>query len=164
MSAGLRSGMFLATCLLLACALITGPSALAQIDANLLSRAEQGDVRAQFDLAGNYKNGRGVTRDEFEAVRWYRLAADQGYLRAQLNLAIMYENGQGVATDEAEAMRWYTLAAEQGDSYAQFCVGYMYENGLGAAPDINEATRWYRLAAAQGDPDARDALKDLGLE
>lgn len=158
-----KAGTYWAIGLLFLCASIAGPSALAEVDADLLQSAENGSPSAQYDLAGIYKNGRGVTRDETEAARWYRLAAESGYTRAQLNLAIMYENGQGVTQDDDEALRWYMAAAEQGDPYAQFCVGYMYENGVGVAPDESEATRWYRLAADQGDRDARDALRDLGI-
>ena len=40
--------------------------------------ADQGDAAAQFNLGVMYDNGRGVLKDEAEAVRWYRLAAEQG--------------------------------------------------------------------------------------
>ena len=36
---------------------------------------------AQFNLGVMYANGRGVLKDEAEAVRWYRLAAEQGRRR-----------------------------------------------------------------------------------
>lgn len=163
MSSNPRSGMLWAVSLLVACASVVASSAHAEIDADLLLRAEQGSVRAQYEIAGIYKKGRGVTRDETAAAHWYSQAAEAGYARAQLNLAIIYENGQGVPQDDVEALRWYRSAAEQGDAYAQSCVGYMYENGVGVAADEAEAIRWYQLAAAQGDPDAKDALRDLGI-
>jgi TPR repeat protein len=40
--------------------------------------ADRGDARAQFFLTLMYDNGEGGTKDEAEAVKWYRLAADQG--------------------------------------------------------------------------------------
>ena len=46
-----------------------------EIDA-LRARAEAGDAEAQLDLGGMYGNGNGVSQDDAEAVRWYRLAAD----------------------------------------------------------------------------------------
>ena len=61
-----------------------------------------------------HADGRGVLKDEAEAVRWYRLAAEQGYAIAQHNLGVMYDKGEGVLKDDAEAVRWYRLAAEQG--------------------------------------------------
>jgi TPR repeat protein len=34
-------------------------------------------------LGGLYANGKGVTRDEAEAIKWFRKAAAQGYGAAQ---------------------------------------------------------------------------------
>jgi TPR repeat protein len=44
--------------------------------------ADQGHADAQFKLAICYQCGIGATKDEREAVKWYRLAADRGYTRA----------------------------------------------------------------------------------
>ena len=66
-------------------------------------------------LGGMYADGRGVLKDDAEAVRWYRLAADQGLAVAQNSLGFMYANGEGVLKDDAEAVRWFRLAADQGD-------------------------------------------------
>ena len=38
--------------------------------------AEGGDRNAQNSLGVMYANGRGVPRDDVEAVKWYRKAAD----------------------------------------------------------------------------------------
>jgi hypothetical protein len=46
-----------------------------EIDA-LRVRAEAGDAEAQFNLGVMYRNGNGVSQDDAEAVRWYRLSAD----------------------------------------------------------------------------------------
>ena len=83
------------------------------------SFAEKGDVRSQNQLGFMYANGRGVPKDEAEAVKWYRKAADQGYDLAQSNLGIMYANGQGVPKDDAEAYKWYVLAGAQGNEQAK---------------------------------------------
>ena len=40
--------------------------------------AEQGDSLAQFNLGLMYYNGRGVTKDYTEAIKWYKKAAEQG--------------------------------------------------------------------------------------
>jgi TPR repeat protein len=66
-----------------------------------------------------YQNGRGVTKDESEAVKWYRKSAEQGNEPAQYNLGVMYANGLGVAKDESEAVKWYRKSAEQGDADAK---------------------------------------------
>jgi cyclophilin family peptidyl-prolyl cis-trans isomerase len=65
-----------------------------------------------------YANGRGVPKDDGEAVKWYRKAAEQGNAVGQRILGVMYENGRGVNRDLAEAIYWYRLSRDQGDQYA----------------------------------------------
>ena len=80
------------------------------------SLADRGDAAAQYNLGIMYENGRGVRKDDAEAVRWYRKAADQGHLEAQNNLGAMYEDGHGVPQDYVEAVRWYRKAAINGNA------------------------------------------------
>ena len=58
--------------------------------------ADLGHARAQYELGACYFFGKGVEKDEKEAVKWYRRAAEQGDAAAQTNLGICYENGDGV--------------------------------------------------------------------
>ena len=69
--------------------------------------------------------GKGVEKDETEAVNWFRKAADQGYAGAQLNLGLSYENGSGVKQDKVEAAKWYHKAAEQGFEPAKEALKYL---------------------------------------
>ncbi len=55
--------------------------------------AEQGDASAQYSVGDMYFEGRGVSRDNVQAVKWYRLAAKQGYTCAQCSLGFMYKEG-----------------------------------------------------------------------
>ena len=87
--------------------------------------AEQGHAGAQFSLGVMYDEGRGVSQNDAEAVRWYQLAADQGDADAQYNLGCMYALGDGVPEDDAEAAKWFRLAAEQGHADAQFSLDIM---------------------------------------
>ncbi len=66
-----------------------------------------------------YSNGRGVAKDDAEAVNWYRKAADQGLATAQFNLGLKYERGKGVAKDHGEADKWLHKATDQGYTPAQ---------------------------------------------
>lgn len=81
--------------------------------------AEQGDVDAQFRLGTMYARGEGVSEDDAESLRWYRMAAEQGHAGAQFNLAAMYANGEGVPEDDAQAYAWYSIAVAQGDEIAK---------------------------------------------
>ena len=68
---------------------------------------------AQVNLGRCYEHGEGVTKDEVEAVKWYRKAAEQNDAQAEHDLGCCYANGQGVTKDYVEAAKWSCKAAEQ---------------------------------------------------
>ena len=120
-----------------------------------ITKAKQGDAKAQFYLGVCYYNGEGVEKDLTEAVKWYRKAAEQGLAEAQCNLGVCYDYGEGVEKDITEAVKWYRKAAEQGDARAQCNLGVCYAKGEGVEKDLSEAVKWYRKAAEQGYADAQ---------
>ena len=81
--------------------------------------AEQGFASAQYNLGGRYAEGRGVLKDDAEAVRWYRLAAEQGHASAQYNLGVRYTLGQGVLKDSVLAHMWLNIAGAIGNEDAR---------------------------------------------
>lgn len=117
--------------------------------------AENGDPKAQNELGGVYRNGRGVPQDYSQASMWYRKAAEQGNADAQLNLAFSYEMGEGVPKDCSQAAFWFGKAAGQGDAMAQFLLGDMYKTGRGVPQDCGRAAFWYRKAADQDEVNAQ---------
>ncbi len=70
-------------------------------------------AEGQFMLGYGFANGRGVTADLPEAIRWYKSSADRGHLIAQNNLGLAYRDGRGVDRDPAEAYKWLSLAADR---------------------------------------------------
>jgi TPR repeat protein len=126
----------------------------------LRQKAARGDAESQVQLGDIYKDGRGVEKDNQEAVKWYRKAAEQGDAEGQHRLGGMYYKGLGVKQSYVEAMKWFKKAAEQGDKRSQFNVGMMYDNGLGVQQNYAEAVKWYKMAADQKNA---DALFSLGL-
>ena len=122
------------------------------------SLAKQGNVYAQYNLGLMYDLGKGVAKDEVQAVAWYQKAAEQDYASAQFNLGLIYNLGKGVAKDDQTAVKWYQKAAEQGIADAQYSLGLMYANGRGVAKDEVQAAVWYRKAAEQGQADAQNNL------
>ena len=50
---------------------------------DMLSKAESGDVQAQFDLAQMYDKGVGTNRNIVKAMHWYQLAASNGHTAAK---------------------------------------------------------------------------------
>ena len=75
--------------------------------------AEQGDAKPQNALGVLYREGKGVSQNFREALRWFHLAAEQGYAGGQYNLGMMYENGRGVPKNYVQAHMWVALAAAQ---------------------------------------------------
>jgi len=88
--------------------------------------AEQGHAEAQNNLGVMYASGRGVKRDDTEAVKWFNKAAEQGNATAQHNLGARYDVGRGIPQDKKKAIVWYTKASEQGNAEAQFRLGLLY--------------------------------------
>ena len=110
--------------------------------------AEQGDARAQSLLAEMFYHGRGASRDDLEAIKWFRRAADQGDNVAQFHLGEIYSGGHGVPQDYSEAARWYKMAADRKNAKAQFNLGFLYSNGQGVPHNNIVAHMWFNLAAA----------------
>jgi hypothetical protein len=110
--------------------------------------ADRGDARAQSMLGMMYAGGRGVPRDDSEAVEWLQLAADQGEPLAQFQLGLMYLKGYGVPQNFSEAARWYRAAADQQNPQAQFDLALLYVMGDGVPQDYVSAHMWLNLAAA----------------
>lgn len=76
--------------------------------------AEKGYANVQHNLGLMYSMGQGVTQDDKEAVKWYRLSADQGQTFAQYNLGVLYGNGRGVPQDLIRAYKWFNIAEANG--------------------------------------------------
>ena len=100
-----------------------------------------------------------MTRDDAEAVMWFRKAADQGDAVAEFLLGYQYANGIGVPLDYGEAMIWFRKAAEQGHRVAKLYLGVMYAEGRGVPQDYVRAHMWFSLSAAQGEQRAVKTLE-----
>jgi len=151
----LLAPLLLAFCLLCPCAHAQQDEAARSEFLAVEAKAKQGDAGAQSNLGLMYANGRGVVKNEVEAVKWFRKAADQGYAEAQFSLGVMYNIGQGVVKNEAEAVKWYRKAADQGHAKAQYNLGNMYSDGQGVVKDEIEGYKWFLLAGAQGNEKAK---------
>ena len=106
-----------------------------------------------------YDEGKGVLKDDKEAVKWYRKAADQGQARAQTSLGVMYSFGEGVPQDYKEAVKWYRKAANQGFARAQNNLGVMYAYGEGVLKNMTQAKYWIQKAY-EGDDKKASALAE----
>jgi hypothetical protein len=124
--------------------------------------AEQGDAKAQFQLACQLFYGDGVEQRQDEAVEWYRRAAEQEHAEAQWRLAECYEVGWGVDSDEEQARAWFERSAENHSAAGMGHFGrFLIETG-----DEEEAAtgvEWLQKAAEEGDVQAQVRLGECYL-
>ncbi len=73
--------------------------------------AAQNHPEARTVLGRLKRDGRGMPRNYFEAVRHFRTAADAGYQKARIELGMMYALGRGVHQDALEAYTLLCLAS-----------------------------------------------------
>jgi len=138
--------------------------------------AEQGHVRAQYELAqafrdASYKNDAERREGWEESAKWYLKAAEQGHAESQWITGMNYR----VATmnfpyDEEESAKWYRKAAEQGVSPAMSSLGICYLEGDGVPQDAKKAVEWFykaveieQLGAEQGNSRAMHYLGECYL-
>lgn len=110
------------------------------------AKAEAGDVESQVELGLRFDKGKGVPKDQVEAVKWYRKAAEQNYARAQYDLGPCYLDGEGVPENQVEGVKWFRKAAEQNLAAAQYILGLCFNSGDGVAKDWAEAYKWLLVA------------------
>jgi TPR repeat protein len=118
--------------------------------AELQTKATKGFIKQELELAADYFVGRGVPKDLYQSVYWYRKAADQGNPVAQVDLGYMYTVGMGVSRDTTEAAKWYRRAASSNSPDAKVNLASLYMLGDGVKQDNEEALRLLKSAADKG--------------
>ena len=84
----------------------------------LRTKAEAGDLTAQYNLGTMYAAGQGVEQDYVEGIKWIRKAAEQGHAGAQFSLGIYFSDGLKIEPDMVKAFAWITLSAANGNKLA----------------------------------------------
>ncbi len=126
---------------------------------SLRVRAQAGEARAQFVLGLAFEFGyAGLTKDNGEALRWFRKAADQGIGLPEKWVGDFSYAGLAGPKDFAEAMRWYRRSAQHGYAQGASFFAHMYIFGDGVAADHREAAKWYRRAAELGDLASKERI------
>jgi len=121
-----------------------------KIENKLINLANQGDAKAQYDLARRYQR-----KKPNEALQLFEKSANSGNAKAQLALGIIYKEGNGVEKNPVQAVHWFEQAAEQGLADAQYELGYCHMMGQGIKEDDVKAFNWFEKAAANGSTNAK---------
>ncbi|MGE3976103.1 MAG: tetratricopeptide repeat protein [Nitrospira sp.] len=139
--------------------LIGGPAV-----AEVLKRAQSGDLNAQNELGLLYSEGRGLPQNYREAKDWFKKAADQGHAGAQVNLGTLYSLGRGAPYSDHMALFWFQKAAEQRNALAFAKLGMMYERGRAVPQSLIEAHMWYNLSVAYGEKRAAESREAVATQ
>lgn len=112
--------------------------------------ADEGDMRAQENLASFYETGQGVSRDDQKAFALYEKATAQGSVEASLGLGRLYYQGRGVKRDYGKAAELFDKAAGKGSAEAMARLGWLFAQGQGVQQDYNVALAQYERARSNG--------------
>ncbi|KYJ85588.1 tetratricopeptide repeat protein [Sulfurovum riftiae] len=119
--------------------------------------AKEGHPKAQFNVGLIYANGKGVNKDRYQAMVWYRKAAEQGNTAAQYNLAKLI--AQRPDKEDPRALEqikyWYEKAAEGGRKEAINDLALLYLEGKGVKKNKLKAFELFKKAAEMGDSAAQ---------
>ena len=111
-----------------------------------------------FNVGYMYSAGLGVTKNYFEAFKWYRKGAEVGDANSMNNLGQLYREGLGVEENQTEALKWWRKGAEAGNSSAMDNLGLAYYLGINVPMDHEEAIKWLSKAAEAGNNNAMGNL------
>jgi uncharacterized protein len=126
--------------------------------------AEGGNAEAQRGLGILYENGLAVTRDENQAVDWYRKASAQGDAQAEYRLGMRFVMGNSVVPhDVSQGLLLMQKAGEHGYIHSFHAIADFYRTGggygrYGIREDTAIAISWYRRAADLGDAPSQGRL------
>lgn len=127
--------------------------------------AEGGFGLAMKYLAGFYRDGEYVQRNDKQALYWYKELAKQGDGEANYNIAWYYfYGGDGIDIDEEEAKRWCREGAIQLDNVD--CCWLLTEilSGSKDEDEKNERLSLLEKAEAKGHLSATAELAKLNVE
>lgn len=115
--------------------------------------AAGGDTDSMVSLADCLLHGKGIAKNESQALELLRAAAALNHPAAMNMLGDVLKKGiPGVLNPNAgEALRLFARAREMGFLDAQANLGVMYVNGLGVPTDRNRAFNLWRDGAERGN-------------
>jgi len=117
--------------------------------ATLRSKAADGDVESQLDLALRYRDGKGIAKDDAAAMKWAHCAADAGLADAMDFVGSAYLRGAVIERNPLIAFGYFKAAAAE-SSHAAFNLGQCYFGAQGTEQDIPKALEYWKKAADAG--------------
>jgi TPR repeat protein len=124
--------------------------------AELLKKAQEGNLYAQAGLAERYKYGKdGFPQDNTQYFEWARKAAGLGHPWARLESGICHFHGIGTPRDYIKALVMFRIeAVDSNDPIAQLYMGFLSNGNHGLPKNDEVAAMWFRKSAEQGNAEA----------
>jgi hypothetical protein len=135
--------------------------------ASLKKQAKEGDAQAQYELADDYLEGKGIPINAKQGVEWLEKAAKLDHAGAQFVLGYMYlkGGGQNIPKDPKQGLEWLRKSADHGNAKADYALALLYRDGddeTGIARNPHEAAKLFRAAARQPDSTkSQSALQEM---
>ncbi len=146
-------------------------------DSEMVTKANNGDAQAQFDLAMAYREGKDIGKDLPASFKWLKEAAKGGHVEARYEVARDYAveaEGQRVmarfgtpnaimefSRDYGFAVQWFHAAAQKGHVGAGLELAKLYFAGWGIKQNDAKAKEWAEKVKADGNKDADKLLADI---
>ena len=132
--------------------------------AQLISKAEGGDLHAQYLTGRLYLDGPVLVPDWLTAGHWFDQATRQGYATAQYELGKLLLTNDPEIRDPALGIQWLERAAHSENGHAAYRLGKEYLTGEIVPKDTVKARDCFIQSAEAGNPYAQYALGKLYLD
>jgi len=115
---------------------------------SLVTKAKEGNLRAQYSLGLSFLNGKGARKNESLGREYLLNSAEKDYFQSQYALGTVLEKEGRYE----EALMWYGRSANLGHLESQFRYGYFYWQGeeKGVKKDLKKTQHWLEKAAKSG--------------
>lgn len=111
-------------------------------------RANNEDPAAQNQIGLMYLSGKGMEKNELNAMTWFQKAAAQRFPSSLHNIARIYDKN-----NDPQAIVWYQKSSEENNAVSEYNLGRIFERGVLDQPiDITKARYWYAKAASKKFP------------
>ena len=120
--------------------------------------AELGSIGCMNVLADCYAEGKGVPKDQAQAIAFWERAAAHENPVALRSLAICCTQGTGVPVDYAKALDYNIRAAEAGEYYGALDAARMLLQDDFVPMDVERGMHYLRMSAEMGCEEAAELL------
>lgn len=134
------------------------------VDKALVTKAHDGDILSQVELATMLLDGNKLKRDVKQAIKWYEKAAAKNNGYAQFMLSIIYKKEQLQNYDVKKSTDFFEKGIKGRDvAYNLYKVAQYLSSKDSYLYNMEESLYWFEQAADRGYVAAQNSLADIYL-